>query len=211
MKRILIIGASSGIGLETTRLALTHGYSVRAFSRSANTISIIDPALELFDGDATVIDDLEKAVTDVDVVIQTLGVRVNELFRPIHLFSSSTRALIPVMQNKGVKRLICLTGFGAGDSNSAVSCFERVPFNLLLGRAYDDKSRQEELITRSNLIWTIARPGILTNGPRTGRYKVIREHSKWRNGLISRTDVADFLINQISDSSCIRLAPVLVY
>ena len=33
MTRILIIGASSGIGLETARLALTKGFAVRALAR----------------------------------------------------------------------------------------------------------------------------------------------------------------------------------
>jgi len=210
MTRVLIIGASSGIGLETVRLALSKGYDVRAFSRSAKNIPLSHPALEKFTADATKSDNLEKAIVGVDVVIQTLGVKLNELFRPVHLFSKSTKALIPIMQARGVKRLICVTGFGSGDCGSAINAFERLPFNFFLGQAYQDKSRQEDLIRQSDLDWTIARPGILTGGPRTGRYKVICERSKWRNGFISRADVADFLVKQIIDTSHIHLAPVLV-
>ncbi len=210
MTRVLIIGASSGIGLETARLALTRGYSVRALARSADRMSLSDPALEKFSADATKKENLEKAVVGVDVVIQTLGVRLSELFRPVSLFSDSTKALIPVMQTVGVKRLICLTGFGSGDSDGAINCFERLPFNFFLGQAYQDKSRQEDLIRHSDLDWTIVRPGILTGGSPTGRYKVIIDRSKWRNGFISRADVADFIVNQISDTSYIKQAPVLV-
>jgi NAD(P)H-binding len=50
---------------------------------------------------------------------------------------------------------------------------------------------------RVALDWTIARPGLLTNGRRTGRYKVLKEPSQWRNGTIARADVADFLVEQI--------------
>lgn len=210
MTRILIIGASSGIGLETARLALTKGFAVRALARSADKMSLSDPSLEKFSADATNRESLVRAVVGVDVVIQTLGVRVNELFGPVRLFSDSTKTLIPVMQTAGVKRLICVTGFGAGDSDRAISCIERLPFNFFLGRAYQDKSRQEDLIRHSDLDWTIARPGILTGGSRSGRYKVISDRSKWRNGFISRADVADFLVNQINDTSYIGQAPVLV-
>jgi putative NADH-flavin reductase len=173
-------------------------------------MSLSDPALEKFSADATNRDSLEKAVAGVDVVIQTLGVRLNQLFGPVRLFSDSTNVLIPVMQAEGIKRLICVTGFGSGDSDGAINCFERLPFNFFLGQAYQDKSRQEDLIRHSDLDWTIIRPGILTGGSPTGRYKVIIDRSKWRNGFISRADVADFLVKQINDTSYIGQAPVLV-
>ena len=57
---------------------------------------------------------------------------------------------------------------------------------------------------------TIARPGVLTNGRRTGRYRILGEPSEWRNGNISRADVADFLVRQIEDRTWLRKAPVLV-
>jgi uncharacterized protein YbjT (DUF2867 family) len=80
----------------------------------------------------------------------------------------------------------------------------------LLGRAYYDKSRQERLLRQSALDWTVARPGVLTNGPRTGRFKILVEASQWRNGMISRADVAAFLIRQIEDRTYVHKAPVLV-
>jgi NAD(P)-dependent dehydrogenase (short-subunit alcohol dehydrogenase family) len=40
MAQVLIIGASKGIGLETTRQALEAGHRVRAFARSAADIRI---------------------------------------------------------------------------------------------------------------------------------------------------------------------------
>jgi len=70
---------------------------------------------------------------------------------------------------------------------------------------------QERLIKDSALDWTIVRPGLLTNGRRTGRYKVLKEPSQWRNGTIARADVADFLVEQIEDRSYFGKTPVLVY
>ncbi len=69
---------------------------------------------------------------------------------------------------------------------------------------------QERLIKESGLDWTTARPGVLTGGPRTGRFKILSDASQWRNGIISRSDVADFLVRQIEDQTYVRQAPALV-
>lgn len=213
MSNILVIGASKGIGLEATRRALACGHRVRALARSADRIAIDDPGLEKRTGDALNRDDVAAALGGVDVVIQALGVATGpDLFlRPIHLFSDSTRVLLPAMEAAGVKRLVCVTGFGAGDSRASMGCLQSIPFRLFLGRAYDDKSVQERLIRQSSLDWVIARPVILTSGPRTGRYKVLDDPKSWRNGLISRADVADFLIRQVDDDACLGKTPVLTY
>ena len=90
--------------------------------------------------------------------IETLGVGLMDLFQPVHLFSDATRVLVAAMKAQGVKRLICVTGFGAGDSRTSISCLQTVPFQVVFGRAYKDKSRQEQLIKESALDWTITRP-----------------------------------------------------
>ena len=208
--RILIIGASKGIGLEATRLALASGYVVRALARTASVINLHDVRLEKVQGDALNKQDVGTALTGVDAVIVTLGVSLGALCKPVHLFSDATRLLIAEMKDKGVKRLICITGFGAGDSRASIGFLQRVPFQIVFGRAYDDKSLQEKLIKESGLDWTIARPGVLLDGPRTGRYKVLREQPEWRNGVISRASVADFLVKQIEDRSFVHASPVLV-
>ena len=208
--RVLIFGASKGIGLETTHQALVAGHDVRALARSADAIAISNSSLEKMRGNALKTGDVEAAVVGVDVVIQTLGVGLGELFRPIHLFSDATRILITAMKKQSIKRLICVTGFGAGDSRASISCLQRLPFQVVFGRAYEDKTLQEQLIKESELDWTIVRPGVLTNGPHTGRYQILSEPSQWRNGVISRTNVAEFLVQQIKDEAYVGKAPVLI-
>ncbi|MEM6413530.1 MAG: SDR family oxidoreductase [Pseudomonadota bacterium] len=208
----LIIGASQGIGLATVKEALARGHTVRAFARSADQIPVKNERLQKIRGDALNKNDVERAVRGVDSVIQCLGVPLDFklLTGPITLFSEATKVLIPVMQNANVRRIISVTGFGAGDSEAAIGLIQKLPFNLLFGHAYTDKSIQEKIVKESGLDWTIARPGVLTNGAKSKTYKVLFESGDWRNGVISRASVADFLINAIETESLVRKEPVLV-
>lgn len=210
MANILIIGASHGIGLETVRQALAAGHEVRALARSANSLPLEHARLQKIQGSALDRACIEAALAGVDAVIQALGIRPVEMFKPVHLFSEATRVLIAGMQARGVRRLVVVTGFGAGESAAAIRPLQRVPFRLVFGRAYADKSEQERLVKESGLDWTIARPGILTNGARTGRCQVLLAPRQWRNGMVTRADVAAFLVRQVGNRDCIGQAPVLV-
>src|ERR1044072_294399 len=139
MAKVLIIGASRGIGLETVKAALRAGHRVRALARSAARMPIQDANLDPVSGDA----------------------RAGEM--------------------RGHGRII----------------YASVVFPLLLKRVYDDKDVQEWIIRSSGLDWTIVRPGLLTNQPPTGRYRILTAAKDWRFGLISRADVADFIVRQI--------------
>ncbi|NBC33783.1 MAG: NAD(P)H-binding protein [Alphaproteobacteria bacterium] len=212
MPTVLVMGASRGIGLATVKEALAAGHRVRAMARTASNIRVDHPALERFAGDALDASAVRPALRDVDVVVQAIGVTPSPdlLIKPVRLFSEATQVLVPLMEETGVKRLICVTGFGAGDSRNRGSIPYNLAFSLLLGRIYEDKDVQERIIRESRLDWMIARPGILTNGPRTGAYRVLSEPRDWRSGIISRADVADFIIGQIDAPTCRHETPALV-
>ena len=113
------------------------------------------------------------------------------------------------MEQAQVKRLICVTGFGAGDSRDRGGFLYRLAFHLLLGRIYDDKDAQERIVRRSKLNWVIVRPVILTNGPKTNAYRALVDPRDWTCGFIPRADVADFLVKQIDGDAFLRKTPVL--
>ena len=211
MAKVLIIGASRGIGLETLKAALRAGHSVRAFARSARRIRIDDPKLEKIPSDALQMDTVRRALTGIDVVIQSLGVSAGPeiILKPTRLFSTATRVLVTAMEEAQVRRLICVTGFGAGDSRGRGGFLYNAAFHLLVGRIYDDKDVQERIVRRSKLDWVIARPVILTNGPKTSAYRALVDPRDWTCGFISRADVADFLVKQIDDDAFRHKTPVL--
>jgi putative NADH-flavin reductase len=213
MARILVIGGSRGLGLETVRAALRAGHGVRALARSAASMPIEHAALDKVSGDALDRDTIRNALQDVGVVIQTLGVSFSPwvIFEGTTLFSGSTRLLVDAMNDAGVQRLIAVTGLGAGDSRGHGGLlYDAVLFPLLLKRVYDDKDVQEQIVKSSGLDWTIVRPGLLTAGPATGRYRVLTASRDWQGGAISRADVADFLVRQVQDRALIGATPLLI-
>ena len=195
---VVVLGATSGLGALVVDEALRHGLPVRGFARSADQMAPRE-GLEPVTGDARNPDDLARAVQGARAVIYALGIKERPamLWQHETLFSESTKALLDVMGKARVKRLVAVTGFGAGRSHAAMSSVEKLGHGLLLGRVYADKSRQEDLIENSALDWTIARPVILTKGARTGKVRVLSRPSDWRNGLISRSDVAEYLVRSV--------------
>ena len=213
MPTILIIGASRGIGIEAVKAALAAGYTVRALARSAHTIAINDSRLEKIRGDAVDRAAIVQALDGASAAIQVLGVPIMPMtvLKGTKLFSDASRVLVEAMRLADVRRLIAVTGLEAGDSRgSAGFLHARVLFPLILQRIYDDKSAQEEIIRSSGLDWTVVRPGILTDGPATGRYRVLTDTKTWQGGFISRRDVADFLVRQITDDTNIGKTPLLI-
>src|SRR6185295_4101194 len=164
MATLLVIGASRGIGLETVKRALEAGHRVRAFARGAASIPLEAPALVKIAGDALDKTRVAAAVAGADAVIQSLGAPKGpqSILSGTTLFSQATRILIEAMRESGVRRLLTVTGLGAGDSRGHGSfLYDAILFPLILKRVYDDKDVQEQMIKASGLEWTIARPGLL--------------------------------------------------
>jgi putative NADH-flavin reductase len=213
MALVLVVGASRGIGLEAVKRALAKGYSVRALARSAATIPLQHEKLQKMAGDALDPTTVAAALSGVDAVIQTLGAAFGPeaVLQGTTLFSRGTRELVDAMVGARIKRLIAVTGLGAGDSRGHGGfLYDTIFFPLMLKRLYDDKDVQEQIIKRSGLEWTIVRPGLLTNGPSTGAYRALLDPKDWGAGSISRADVADFLVKQVTDRTYVGRTPLLI-
>ncbi|WP_416883284.1 NAD(P)-dependent oxidoreductase [Marivita sp.] len=209
-KPILIMGATSGIGRCAMNEAVRRGLPVRAFARSADTLEATE-LVEPFKGDATSAEDVLRALDGVRAVVYALGIteRLAMLWEEETLFSETTRVLLHAMAQSDVSRLVVVTGFGAGRSQSAMSWIEKTGHRAILGKPYADKDRQEALITASDTDWTIVRPVILTKGARTEDYRVLRDPATWRNGLISRASVAHYLIDAVEQGLDVKADVVL--
>ena len=207
---VLIIGASRGIGLEVLKLALDYNHLVTALVRYPEKLNVEDDKLWLEKGDILDVGSISHVLKDQDVVCCTIG--INPTFNKVTVFSEGTKNLIQEMKKAGVKRLICVTGIGGGDSKGHGGfLYDKLINPLILGRIYEDKDRQESIVKASDIEWIIVRPGFLTNGKLTKDYKVFIDLKRVTAGKISRKDVAHFIINQFETNEYLGKTPLLTY
>jgi putative NADH-flavin reductase len=151
----------------------------------------------------------ERAVQCADGVAWCVGANTlgPAALRTVTLFSEGTRRTIDAMNAAGVRRLAVITGFGAGESRGHGGwLYDCIGLPLVLGAIYADKDRQEGIVKASSLDWTIIRPTLLTNGPRTGNYRVLTDPAGVHGGQISRADCADCLLRALTEGAWSRQA-----
>lgn len=205
---VVVFGATGTTGSEVVARALEQGHTVTAFVRDLAKVERKHPNLKIMQGDVLNRDDVTRAVQGQDAVLSSLGAGLNGTVR-----SQGTRHIIEAMQQANVGRFISQSTLGAGDSRSNLNAYWKyIMFGLLLRRAYADHNRQEAFIKQSNLDWTIVRPGALKDGERTGRYRHGFPPSDKNITLdISVGDVADFMVQQLTDDTYLHATPGLSY
>lgn len=147
-------------------------------------------------GDATNKGDLLKAIQNAEALIITLGTSKN--MKSTTLFSDFSKLIVEIhRENKIEVPFIFVTGFGAGESKNYVSWLVKMFLKYFLKDVYADKTKMEEIITNSDMNWTVVRPGRLLDKELIGKYRIENKLFKGINiGGINRADVADFLIKQ---------------
>lgn len=188
--------------------AVAHGHQVTAQTRDASRIpaaegvSVIvgSPQDEAF---------LNQHMAGHDAVVSAIG--INTIGKTT-LFSESASAVIAGMQANGVKRLVTITGIGAGDTRGHGGWLYNFAINPLFTRnRYADKNRQEALIEQTDLDWTIVRPAPYTNHPSTGPWHTVTTEIPAGLQLcaITREEVAAFVLDCLERASFIHQKPFI--
>jgi putative NADH-flavin reductase len=208
--KITVIGATRGIGLALTKLALECGHEVTALLRDPSKLTLEHPKLRIMSGDIRKQASIEAALAGQDAVCVCIGVPPSR--KPMEIFSQGARNVLAALQKTPEVKFISVTGIGAGDSrNHGGFLYDKILLPLLLKTMYDDKDREEAIIKASSANWMIVRPGMLTNGARTGSYRVLTDMNGVKAGKISRADVADFILKQLAQPTYFKQTPLLTY
>ncbi len=207
--KVLIVGASGALGRELVREALRQNHQVTALVRNSKQFTgMSDPNLTVTEGDVLKPGALDVPMASQQAVICSLGVKITR--KEVTVLSEGTHNLVRAMQRHNVRRLLCITGIGAGNSRGHGGFFyNRVIQPLFLKTIYRDKDRQEEIVQDSALDWMIIRPATLTNGKALNKFSVVQEMRGLQAGKISRADVAEWTVAQLEIDKYLYWAIVL--
>ena len=205
---VIIFGATGSVGRHLVDQALAHGHRVTAFARDTAALAQDHAQLTRYAGDVLDSAAVSDALKGQDAVMIALGAGRRGTVR-----TAGTRNIIGGMMRHGVRRLVCASTLGAGDSYPALNFFwKRIMFGLLLRDAFADHQSQEDAIRESGLDWVIVRPGAYTDGPATGSFRHGFPATEKNIALkISRADVARFMLGQLTGNTYLHRAAALSY
>jgi len=207
--KLALFGASGPTGEELVAQALAADHELTAFARRPAEVAPRG-RLRVVQGDTTRdAAAVAEAVRGQDAVLSTLGVG-STLF-PTDLMQRSVANILPAMEAAGLKRIVLMSAFGVGASRHDAPLLPRLMYCTFLRAIFDDKEKAEERLRSSGLDWTIVYPVLLTNGPRTGRYRAGERLDLHGLPTISRADVAHFMLAEIASPRYVRKTVVLGY
>jgi putative NADH-flavin reductase len=203
---ITIFGASGRTGQQLVGQALEKGHLVTAFVRRADALNFRHPDLKIVTGTLDNAEKLKEAISGANACLSALG--GNSLTTHAAEFIAGIDRMISIMEGCGVSRFVYLSSIGAGESRYYMP--QPIRFfmaDVMLRVPLADHHANEKRMAASSLNWTVVRPGMLSDGPKTGK----PEHGSGKtvfkgNKPISRADVASFMLEQLEDTQYINRA-----
>jgi putative NADH-flavin reductase len=208
--RILLFGASGNTGNEIVRQALARGHAISAFVREPTKLTSVTPSVRVIQGNVNDERAVAAAIPGHDAVVSALGVGKPLSHDPDVI--AGVRHITRAMDDHGIRRFVYLSFTGVRESRDAVGFVLRFVAPIPLRHEIADHEAKEALIVSSALDWTIVRAPKLTNGALTGQYRVGEDiRTLAPVPLLSRADVAHFMLDELAQPRFIRKAPRLLH
>lgn len=197
-KTVLVFGANGNLGSHFVKQALDAGYRIRAFVRTPEKYFLSDNAnVEVFKGDATNYDDVEKAVSGVDIVVSCLG---NPPKKKIFIMEEAyDNIMLASSDQPNPPRCLMISSIGVGGS----SWFVKFLLQRIGGKeGFNDFEKAEKRVLEEKGVPFIAiRPAGLTDKMGKGKYQIIDKPTIFFPKFISRSDVAKFFVDCLTNTS----------
>ena len=195
--KMLVLGASGGVGKHLVRLACDQGHIVTALVRRADGI---DSRARIVIDDVLRPGCFDEHVRGHEVVLSALGPKRTNPANPWSAlasppdFSSRTAAmLVNAMREHGLARLIAVSAAGVADSAARMNLLMKfLVAKSNIGIGYRDLAAMERVFAESGLDWCCPRPTRLISGPLTRRVKIVENFAMTAG--ISRADVAWWML-----------------
>lgn len=203
--KLVIFGATGGIGRELVKQAVAAGHDVKAFVRNPSKLQV-GPNLRAVTGNALDADAVSNAIAGQEVVITALGSRsLNDSV----LLPRSMAHILAGMKQHGVRRLIVTGASGTmPKAEERLGPVKRAIFKAvkatLLRKPFESQTEMQKMVRASDTEWTIVQPPRLLNTPGTGRVRVDGEALPANGVTIPRADVAAFMLAQLQSPEWVR-------
>jgi putative NADH-flavin reductase len=214
--KILLLGATGRTGKYVLNEALQKEYELNCLVRDTKKIQVSDDKLKIFEGTPTNVSDLEQSMKGCEAIINVLNISRHsdwpwsKLRTPETFLSDVTKNLIGLAEKYNIRRIVSCSAWGTAETKKELpGWFRWIIDSSNVGYAYRDHERQEELLMKSNLSWTIVRPAGLIN---LKKYQKVVESY---NGvpkpgmMITRITVAKYMVDAIENNSLVRKAPTI--
>ena len=169
--KIVVFGASRGVGLHVVKQALKAGHTVTAFVRSPELFELKHANLTVFTGDSMDAAAVGHAIAGHEAVVSALG----PTRPPVpHMLEISAKNIVAGMKKVGVRRLVSTTGAGVRqleDKPKIIDHFIAFLLHLLANEVVLDSAEAVKVIQASDLDWTVVRFPRLTDGEHTRNYQ----------------------------------------
>ena len=205
--KFLVLGATGRTGVPLVTKALDQGHQVTALVRRAD--ATVDPRAHIVSGDVTNAATIATAARGHDAIISTLGPK--SISKTPTLVTDTVRAVIASAKTSGVDRFVIVSAFGVGDSLAKASLLAGLIFRTALRKKYADKAASEQLLSASDLKWTLAYPGVL-NSRDSSSYSAVVLRDVTKLPMLpstSRANVADLLLRCAVEDTFIRQTVVV--
>ena len=211
MKKIALFGATGKTGSEFLKLALDSGYLLKALVRNPAKVHLKHHSLEIIKGDVLNTNDVLKTVQGCDIVVSLFG---HVKGSPEWLQTTGTRNIVAAMKQAGIQKIISLSGGGLPypekDKPKFADKAIRFIMKVAVPKVLNDAIEHKKVLENSGLKWIIVRGPMLTDGSKTGIYRVgwvgVNASTK-----IARADLADFILKQVEDESFVTQMPFVSY
>lgn len=207
--KLTLFGPTGGTGRELLAQALAAGHQMTAFTRHPEGLKPRE-RLRVVGGITTDAAAVGRAVLGADAVLCTLG--GSPLRRQENVCSTAMRQIVAAMRQHGVKRILAMSTFGAGDSRPRLDWFHRVLMaGLVLASEVADKEAMEQQLAASGLEWTAVRVGVLTGEVAQNHWRAADDNTIYGMGSIARADVAAFMLGELAQREWVGRRPAVMY
>jgi putative NADH-flavin reductase len=204
--KLVVFGATGGTGRRIVEQALARGHDVTAVVRDPARLPGSHERLRVVRADVFRGTEIEPAMVGADAVLSALGPHGYRAETTV--CARSNRSILGAMRATGVQRLACISAAPVGSAGKEDTFLYRFVARPLLRAVfkgvYADLAVMEGEVRGSGTDWTVFRPPRLTDGPRTGRYRLGYDQSVVGASSISRADLADAMLNGLEDPAAIR-------